>query len=227
MAKQWNRVLAIGDIHGCSRAFDALLAAVAPGERDLIITLGDYVSRGLDSAGVIDRLVRLHAAGNLVALRGNHEEMMMRAREDRSELNFWKNCGGDAALISYAPDGGDGKLSDIPAEHWRFLDRVCIDYFEIDTHFFVHGGARTDLPLADQTPLVLRWETFNDPPPHMSGKVMVGGHTPQKSGRPRSIGHAVCIDTAAHDKGWLTCLDVRSGQYWQASERGETRRGSL
>jgi serine/threonine protein phosphatase 1 len=52
-------------------------------------------------------------------------------------------------------------------------------------------------------------------------------HTPQKSGRPRNIGHAVCIDTRAwrpEKDGWLTCLDTASGQVWQANEFGETRR---
>jgi serine/threonine protein phosphatase 1 len=52
---------------------------------------------------------------------------------------------------------------------------------------------------------------------------MVCGHTPQKSGRPRNIGHAVCIDTGACGDGWLTCLDIASGKYWQAKQRGETR----
>src|SRR4051812_40922994 len=75
------RTLAIGDIHGCSKALDALLALVKPGPQDQIVTLGDYVSRGPDSRGVVDRLVRLSKGGRLVALRGNHEQMMMDGRE--------------------------------------------------------------------------------------------------------------------------------------------------
>src|SRR5947209_8595634 len=102
-----NRILAIGDIHGCSRALDALLAAVAPSADDLIITLGDYVDRGLDSAGVIDRLIRLSTTHSLIALRGNHEEMMLDARRAPEYLHVWKRCGGDTALISYAPEEDD------------------------------------------------------------------------------------------------------------------------
>jgi serine/threonine protein phosphatase 1 len=74
---------------------------------------------------------------------------------------------------------------------------------------------------------MLYWESFDDPPPHESGKVMVCGHTSQKSGKPRNLGHAVCIDTWACGEGWLTCLDAESGRYWQANQRGETRRGWL
>jgi serine/threonine protein phosphatase 1 len=70
---------------------------------------------------------------------------------------------------------------------------------------------------------MLYWESFDNPPPHASGKIMICGHTSQKSGRPRGLGHAVCIDTWAYGQGWLTCLDVGSGKYWQADQQGETR----
>ena len=43
----------------------------------------------------------------------------------------------------------------------------------------------------------------------------------------RNIGHAVCIDTWVYGHGWLTRLDVQSGQYWQANENRETRAGWL
>ncbi len=50
------KIIAIGDIHGCSRAFDALLEAIELQGEDRLITLGDYVDRGADSKGVLDRL---------------------------------------------------------------------------------------------------------------------------------------------------------------------------
>ena len=73
------RTLAIGDIHGCRTALDHLLAFVKPLPGDMIITLGDYVDRGPDTKGVIDRLIELHATGQLIPLRGNHEIMMIAA----------------------------------------------------------------------------------------------------------------------------------------------------
>lgn len=219
-----GRLLAVGDIHGCSRALDTLLELVAPGPRDLIVTLGDYVDRGPDSAGVLDRLVRLHAAGRLVALRGNHEQMMLSARDDPHgpAADEWLAVGGDATLASYRV----ATPSDVPAAHWAFIEDACADYHETDTHLFVHANAYPDLPLAEQPEYMLKWESFGeDTPPHESGKVMVCGHTPQKSGAPRSLGHAVCIDTWACGRGRLTCLDTTSGQYWQADQRGLARSG--
>ena len=221
------RILAIGDIHGSAYALDALLRAVAPTPEDLIITLGDYVDRGLDSAGVLNRLVRLSQTHRLVALRGNHEEMMLNARDGDGLLAFWLACGGGATLMSYCPFDDRGTIADVPDEHWEFLQQRCVDWFETEGHLFVHGGVVPHLPLAKQLPLVLRWQSFEAQEPHASGKVVVCGHTRMKDGVPKSVGHAVCIDTNAYDDGWLTCLDVESGGYWQASEKGEVREGTV
>src|SRR5437868_3749786 len=69
---QTMRILAIGDIHGCLHQFNDLLAAVKPTADDLVITLGDYVDRGADSRGVLERLIELRNGGmRLLCLRGN------------------------------------------------------------------------------------------------------------------------------------------------------------
>lgn len=221
------RHLAIGDIHGCFQALQALAAAVPFTPADVLVTLGDYVDRGPDSCAVLDWLIAHHRRGRLIALRGNHELMMLRARDDAALLKGWLACGGDATLASYSPFDDAGRLVDVPDAHWEFLESHTRPWYEADTHFFVHANAHPDLPLAEQPDFMLYWEGFHDPAPHESGKVMVCGHTPQPAGRPRSVGHAVCIDTHAHAGGWLTCLDVGTGRYWQANQRGATRDGWL
>lgn len=225
------RILAIGDIHGCSIAFDTLIAAVKPQPNDKIITLGDYVDRGPDSKGVINRLMALHDTGRLTALRGNHELMMLQVR-DRATLpkvvrnlkkSAWRDMGGNATLASYSKSGKAGKLTDVPDKHWDFIENVCVNWCETETHFFVHANAYPDLPLAEQPNHMLFWEKFGNPVPHFSGKTMVCGHTSQKSGVPLNLGHAICIDTRVYGKGWLTCLDVTSGRVWQANQAGQQR----
>ena len=54
-----SRIITIGDIHGCLTALDTLLDTIAPAEDDLLIPLGDYVDRGPNSKGVIDRMLEL------------------------------------------------------------------------------------------------------------------------------------------------------------------------
>ncbi|HEY2587814.1 MAG TPA: hypothetical protein VGI81_18865, partial [Tepidisphaeraceae bacterium] len=74
--------------------------------------------------------------------------------------------------------------------------------------------------VARQPPGVLRWQTFPPPRPHPCGKTVVCGHTRQRSGVPATLPHAVCVDTAVYDTGWLTGLDVTNGHLWQANDRG-------
>src|SRR5437870_3329448 len=98
------RTLAIGDIHGCLRAFDLLLATVCPEPDDLLVTLGDYVDRGPDSKGVLERLIDLQGRCRLVALMGNHDIMMVQARDDPQAFRNWLECGGKQTLESYGAE---------------------------------------------------------------------------------------------------------------------------
>jgi serine/threonine protein phosphatase 1 len=222
------RVLAIGDIHGCSRALDLLLAEARPAVADLIVTLGDYVDRGPDTKGVINRLLGLREQGHhLVCLRGNHDVMMMEARHSAEGLRDWLRCGGREALASYAEPGREGKVQDVPEAHWDFLDTGCVNWYETDTHFFVHANAYPDLALHEQPTYMLHWEKLYDVRPHVSGKIMVCGHTAQKTGDPLHLGHVICIDTWVYGLGWLTCLELNTGRLWQANQRGERREGRI
>lgn len=216
------RTLAIGDIHGCLTALTTVLDAAGLSDEDRLITLGDYVDRGPDSRGVIDWLIeRKSTVGNLVALRGNHDMMMLAARDGQGVAD-WLSVGGEQTLASY------GRLEDVPQAHWHFLKNRCRDYFELPRFFFVHANACYDMPLDEQPAYMLFWEQCYDSKPHQSGKTMICGHTAQKGGLPLNLGHAICIDTCVYGpSGWLTCLDVDSGEYWQANDRGQTRAGSL
>ncbi len=220
------RTLAIGDVHGMTTALDALLAAVEPSPDDVLVFLGDYVDRGPDSKGVLDRLIAWSQRLQLVCLRGNHELMMLNARTDPGALRMWLSVGGLQALASYGR-GGRATLDDVPEEHWNFLEERCGDYFETDTHIFVHANLYPGVELADQPELMLFWEFLDGPIHHTSGKTVICGHSSQRGGDPLAWKKTVCIDTYAYGGGWLTCLDVDTRRYWQANPRGEVRRGEL
>jgi serine/threonine protein phosphatase 1 len=215
-----SRTLAIGDIHGCSTALDALLTVVAPAADDIVITLGDYVDRGPDSRGVLERLLSVERRARLIPLIGNHDEMMLEARGGRS-LD-WQEGYGVATIASYG-----GSLDQIPPTHWAFLER-CRDWYETPTHIFVHASVDPHVAMQQQLAYVLHWQSLRaDALPHCSGKTLICGHASQKDGRPLNLTHAVCIDTYAYGGGWLTCLDPVSELVWMANQRGETRSGRL
>jgi hypothetical protein len=111
-----------------------------------------------------------------------------------------------------------------PESHRAFI-AGCRDYYETPTHLFVHAGFVPDLPLSEQPGLALRWRVTDAAAAvrHRSGKVAVVGHTPQHSGEVLDLGFLVCIDTNCAHGGWLTALDVESGQVWQADRSGRLR----
>ncbi|MBX6312249.1 MAG: serine/threonine protein phosphatase [Isosphaeraceae bacterium] len=215
-----ERLIAIGDIHGCSLALDALIEAIRPSASDVIVTLGDYIDRGPDSRGVLDRLLALERRCCLIPLLGNHDEALLETLADRSR-RAWYSMGALATLMSYGL-GLDPSL--IPPDHIAFLRR-CLDYYETDSHLFVHASYAPNLPMAEQPGLYLRWASLRDevPGPHYSGKTVVSGHTSQKSGEILDLGYLKCIDTCCYGGGWLTALEVGSGRVWQADAGGRLR----
>lgn len=224
------RTLAIGDIHGCFTALQTLEREMAFKDDDLIITVGDYVDRGPDSKSVIDWLIARHRrGGKLVALQGNHELIMLWSRFDSLSQKSWMSSfvGGDATLASYGTAWRAARIVDVPDEHWDFIVNHMMRYHETETHIFVHASVVPSIAMSEQTDEILFWERFADLPPHCSGKPVICGHTAQANGLPKVASHGVCIDTGACKGGWLTCLDVLTGEYGQANEKGEFRTGRL
>jgi calcineurin-like phosphoesterase family protein len=220
-----SRTIAIGDIHGCSAALDALLEAVRPRPEDVIVTLGDYINRGPDSRGVVDRLIKLTRRCHLVPLLGNHDQMLLDVKSGKYPIYWLLDMGGTATLDSYGP-GRDLDL--IPDEHYGFLEG-CRDFHETDTHIFVHANYFPDIPMFEQEVGMLRWESLRamTPGPHESGKTVIVGHTSQKNGEILDLGHLKCIDTYCYGGGWLTGLDVQTEEVWQADREGNTRTRSI
>lgn len=221
------QVFAIGDIHGCATALDTLLKAIRVNPCDRIVTLGDYINKGPDSCGVLEQLIQLQHSGQLVALRGNHETKLVRALEHGYPIVDGATLVDIATLNSYGADGQRGTLADIPVAHRQFVHRYCHDWWEIEDYLFVHATLDPQKPASEQSRQTLQWTKFDYPEPHISGKTLICGHTPQMAGVPLNIGHAICLDTWAHGGGWLSCLEVHSGYLWQANQRRELRRSRI
>lgn len=217
-----QRIIAIGDIHGCSQALDALLDVIQPQADDTIVTLGDYVDRGPDSKGVIDRLIDLGSRCRLKCLQGNHEEMMLDVVYDRQPPFRWLQFGGVETLDSYR---FCGDMSVISEAHRRFFESM-LDYYETERFFFVHANYNPRLPLDQQTVHSLRWQKLTEvvPEPHACGKVAVVGHTHDRAGEIFNVGHLVCLDTYCYGGGWLTAMEMETGQVWQSDAAGRLRR---
>ena len=216
-----ERLIAIGDIHGCRVALDTLLAEVAPGPDDIVVTLGDHVDRGPDTRGVIDTLVELGTRTRLISLMGNHEEMMLAVIRGNAPHHEWVRHGGVETLESY---GFDGDLDFLPESHHEFFDSL-LPYYESQDYFFTHAAYDPDVPLNEQTREMLRWYSLTNglPAAHQSNKTAVVGHTAQRDGEILDVGHLLCIDTYCYGGGWLTAVDLTNRTMWQVSAAGQLR----
>jgi serine/threonine protein phosphatase 1 len=223
-----TRVYSIGDIHGRDDLLGELAGRVeadmAPRSFDHAVTvfLGDYVDRGHGSRRVVERLVRGEWPTPMIALAGNHEDLLMSFLEDEGVLEAWRSLGGLETLHSYGVDigpamaGRDFKavqaafVARFPEPHRRFIETLK-GSAAIGDYFFCHAGMRPGVPLDQQDRndlLTIRYPFLSSDAEH--GKVVVHGHTPsiEPEVRPNRIG----IDTAAYATGRLTCLVLEKDQ---------------
>lgn len=208
-----GRLFVIGDIHGCARELEALLAGLPLARGDTVACIGDYLDRGPASRAVVDQLLALEARGDVgtVFLRGNHEDMCLAylGRHGRWGESWFIN-GGAATLRSYGLDPHTSPLeveARLPAAHLRFLEGLHT-WQVIGTHLLVHAGIRPGRALAEQDEEDLLWirEEFIKAE-HALPYTVVFGHTPQRTvfvDLPYKIG----IDTGCVYGGRLTALEL-------------------
>ena len=72
-----------------------------PAAESLTVTLGDYVDRGPNSRGVLDRLAQNPFPTQYVALKGNHEDLLERFLDSPAIASQWRHLGGLETLHSY------------------------------------------------------------------------------------------------------------------------------
>jgi serine/threonine protein phosphatase 1 len=192
----------IPDIHGrCDLLNEALagIAARSGGEAGVIVTIGDYVDKGPDSKAVVDRLLSgVDAGPSLIALKGNHDALMVEALRDPSKMAAWMGKGGDAALASY---GGDPAA--VPQTHIAWLDQLRL--MHVDAHrLYVHAGVDPAIPLDRQSEATLLWKRYPKGFPDGYGDLhVVHGHDNFPDG-PLLYPGRTNLDTLAWRTGRLT-----------------------
>lgn len=221
LAPEPVRIYAIGDIHGRRDLLDRMIEAIredlaaCPVEHALTVTLGDYVDRGPDSRGVVERLADNPFPTGYVALKGNHEDMLARFLRDPSAGREWSRNGGLATLHSYGVDIGPmmrgrgyGLVAAsfekaLPPAHLAFFAslHLCLS---LGRYFFCHAGVRPGVPFANQSEDDLLWirDAFLSDRTDF-GKIVVHGHTP--SPVPEIRPNRINVDTGAFITGRLTC----------------------
>jgi serine/threonine protein phosphatase 1 len=169
--------------------------------------VGDYVNRGPDSFRVIDLLIRakIGAPNRFVFLMGNHELALLKFLKGGQFIEF-ASIGGVPTIRSYVGHDVVGDVRhvlerSIPEDHLTFLESL-ITYWESDRLLVSHAGYDPQEPcdrglmsmVANGHPAI-----FNEKCPLL--ELTVCGHYLQKSGKPYSNGHLICVDTGCGTVG--------------------------
>tara|TARA_B110000211_G_scaffold231661_1_gene293634 strand:+ start:1071 stop:1736 length:666 start_codon:yes stop_codon:yes gene_type:complete len=219
-------IYAIGDIHGSLKALKTIFDQEIITKADTVVFLGDYIDRGLQTRQVIDWLIENKKNYDFKFVMGNHEIMMLNARDNPDELMRWLYFGGSRTLDSYNIKNDNNWMNKIDATHWAFLD-ACKPYFEINNYIFVHAGLEIGKSLDEQDADHLFWNKFETAACYNSERKVICGHTSRKNGEIADFGHTVCIDTYAYGGKWLTCLNVETNEYIKTNNQGDALKGSL
>ena len=229
---------AIGDIHGERRALAELLGQIEPllSIRDHVVFLGDYIDRGPETRGVVERLLQLREAAPCPVrfLLGNHEQWLLRTLEDPTRHSWFVGMNGWTTVASYAPEVASELQAEVRARGFDLLkDKLALPY----ERFFscmppehlawlrglepfvrtpdvacVHGGARAGLPVEDQALPDLVWGDQSFPEDYTGPDRLVYGHwgdaLVDEAGRvsPRRNRHGTTFGIDSIAQGLLTCL---------------------
>lgn len=222
-------VYVIGDVHGCLAQLRLLQEQILADAANingtkLIVLLGDYVDRGVDSAGVLDFLMREVPDGFFrICLSGNHEVMMLDHTTEPRAADRWLDLGGIETLMSYGVEPssyGTATIRErsailqryIPSHHLEFLRTLPV-MLSLPGVVLVHAGLRAGISLENQSEEDLLWireqadtDAFNAP----DGPLIIHGHTPCP--QPTISRNRINIDTGAFATGVLTAVRLRPGR---------------
>jgi serine/threonine protein phosphatase 1 len=221
-----GRVYAIGDIHGRFDLLEQMIELInfdikKRGDQCLIVTLGDYIDRGPNSRGVVDRLLDNPFSGNFIPLKGNHEALLEGFLENPAEGAHWWSLGGWETLKSFGieakPRMTPRGFTKVATKLREALSPQQLEFFSslktflnVGDYFLCHAGVRpgTVLELQDEEDLLWIRDEFLDSQIDF-GKVVVHGHTPVRE--PHVLANRINIDTGAFLTGRLTCVVLEEG----------------
>jgi serine/threonine protein phosphatase 1 len=220
---------AIGDVHGELAKLDELLRfiredAVRRKVAHKVVFLGDLIDRGPDSRGVIERVMALCASGEALAIKGNHEELMLHACANRESIGvyWWAENGGDETITSYMAANGvcDDFRDAIDKSHVAWLRTLPVMLRDEERRLvFVHGGIdpATFPHCSDELRMWTRSRKFFNSERwpdriELRDLIVVHGHTPTDDFEPELERRRINVDTGACFGGPLTAVVLAPGE---------------
>ena len=139
------RYIAITDIHGELRKLESVLSKIETRPDDIFVFMGDYIDRGPDSKGVVEKVLEIKERFQTITLIGSHEYALLHANTDEYYNYLFWNYGGPATVKSYG-----GRFENILATHGDFFRNLKF-YHLTDKYLFVHAGIDPRYSLEEQS----------------------------------------------------------------------------
>jgi serine/threonine protein phosphatase 1 len=215
------RVFVISDIHGnYGPLMEVFRQSGFNYKKDLLISLGDLVDRGPEPVMVVEELMKV---GNLINLKGNHDQWFFDYLTSGTESPLWLLQGGRATLRDYAHHAGAAR------KHFEFFSSASTHYIDEKNRLFLHAGfdPAVSFHLQKEDLKVLLWDRSllaHAAEYHRSGKSLPGfreifiGHSPTQlvsSDKPVNLSNLWLMDTGAGHGRFLTIMDVNTKEFWQ------------
>lgn len=205
-----NLIAIIGDIHGCLFTLKAMYGSISAVTPD-VYSVGDIIDRGRH----ISDTVRFCIENNIKPVRGNHEDMLIKAVEDEKSIfgkkhfnqslaNYFRN-GGAFTMQSYIYTDEPSKFHELAEAisycgHLEFINSFPVKY-EFDKVVITHAGITED---ATEHSMI-----WNRGLPADIGRLQVHGHTPV-SDAVLSANNSINIDTGCIYGRYLTSVIINS-----------------
>lgn len=182
-----SRYIAITDIHGELSKLESVLSKIELKDDDTFVFMGDYIDRGPDSKGVVEKVLEIKEKYNTICLIGSHEYALLHAKEDDYYNYLFWNYGGPATVKSYG-----GSFDNILKTHGDFY-RSLEFYYLTDKYLFVHAGIDPRYSIEEQceTDLVYIRSAFYRNKHNLPQKIIFG-HT--EFDAPLVQDDKICID---------------------------------
>lgn len=207
-------VCLLGDLHGRADLLSRFLTLRRrhfPSHR--LISLGDAVDRGDDSAEVL-RLLRAECAEGAICLRGNHEEMLLEFLDDPAGRGRrWLAYGGLETLASYGLRGIPTGATEYEAARDVLRERMGAEteawirklplIWQSRNLVAVHAALDPEVPPTLQEARSLVWghQAFSRQP-RTDGIWVAHGHTTVQRAHIRA--GRIALDTSAYATGMLS-----------------------
>lgn len=219
----YERIFLTSDIHGHYSMFEELLDKIKLTKKDLIIILGDLCDRGTQTYELYKKYNDLEKEGyNIKHLRGNHEDMLIKAMESGDNEHWYRNGGEKTQKSFYNNSESKDTLTfeewlereGIKSVKWfvDWLDRIPI-MISGKKNLFVHAAFDTTKGEDEQEHRFLIWDRNDFWTNNKTGKAIYFGHTPSKDGKIRHYVNDVhCIDTGSYKNGIIACVELKTGK---------------